>query len=248
MNVPRNDHDDACADWQPFDALETEAQLSGLQQLLRDRPAQHIVDLGCGSGRMLLPLLEEEHHIIGVDHDARALAAITAQLQSQSVDVRNRATLICCDMLDIPLEADGQPVIAPGSCDLVLCLGNTFMSIVDVAAAAGLLCRVANWLRPESGRFVIDDFPHAAWAEIVEHGTWQNGISDDQSQQMIFQPGDDVFALRTGSAVDEDNWTINESDRCFRMWSLGLLQFIAQQAGFATLVHDAEHHLIVLQR
>lgn len=226
MNMP--------SDWRPFDDRHAAAQLRGVRTLIGN-PPQRILELGCGDGRILVPLIERGHEMIGVDSDPTALAA--AQ--------NNGASPERLHLLDFTDPAAAR-IIEANTFNAVLCLGNTLMTIIDRAA----LARVFEFaVRPTQshGRFIIDDFPFEYWREIAE-GNWQEGISPDGSMQLIWQPGDPIFALRTGESIDPDNWTIGPDDRLHRLWSWSDLREMALAAGFSTALHQPENHLIVFSK
>ena len=64
-------------DWSPLDEAESARQISGLLQLARDKgDGISILDLGCGSGRLAVPLSSSGCRVVAVDHDRKALDVI----------------------------------------------------------------------------------------------------------------------------------------------------------------------------
>ena len=69
-----------------------------------------ILELGCGTGRVLLPLLAAEHTITGLDHDPAMLEIARRQLPA---DVAGRADLIEADVTVFELNRHFALVIFP---------------------------------------------------------------------------------------------------------------------------------------
>lgn len=106
-----------------------------------------ILEIGCGSGRLLLPLARAGHYVTGVD-SSPAMLAIAAQRLAQEDDaVRERVRL---------LEADATAPLpsAAGTMALALVGFNTFMHFSELEAAATLR-NAARLLRP-GGVLCID--------------------------------------------------------------------------------------------
>src|SRR5262245_58288156 len=207
-------------------------QLIGLRRMLGRQP-KRVLDLGCGIGRVLVPLSAAGHEVVGVDRDATALHRCKAELRRRGV----QATLRRADFLR------GLPTRA--SFDAALCLGNTFMAITDVDIAAKWLGRVARLLRP-GGFIAIDDFPYQFWPELTE-GNWLSGMSADGTMQLVWKPGDAVFTLRSGRGINASNWTISSKDGLYRLWCEGSLRLLASAAGLSAPVHQPRAGLIVMR-
>jgi len=217
----------------PHDPKRSQAQIAGLIRLLAPTP-KRVLDLGCGVGRVLCPLAQAGHRLTGVDRSTAALEQCQAELKS----AKCAAQLIEADFTD--------PSIKLKRFDTILCLGNTFMTFVDVDSTTEWLCGIVACLKRD-GLLVIDDFPFELWPELTG-GNWQSGISDDGSTQLIWQPGDSVFALRKNDAVDSDNWEIGPHDRTFRLWCEGSLRLLARAAGLSAPIRLARAGLIIMGR
>ncbi len=95
-----------------------------------------VLELGCGTGRVYLPLLEEGIALWGVDRQAAMLRYLRDQAAPEQ---RTRLRLIQADMRALGF--------APGAFALVLVPCNTF-SLLDAPARAQVLAAVARLLRP----------------------------------------------------------------------------------------------------
>jgi len=222
-------------DQNPHDPQRSRAQIAGLLQLLAP-PPKRILDLGCGEGRILFPLLEADHDVTGLDHDAEMLQKCRTAAEVK----RLSATLQETDFLTATLLG------SPQSFDAVCLLGNTIMTVVDVDDAANLFCRICEVLRP-GGQFFIDDCPHDLWPELTE-GHWQSGLSEDGSLQMVWDKADAIFALRAGDQVDPASWEFKPTDQPRRMWTMGDLRLIARLAGLSAPQHHPDAAVLVMQR
>jgi SAM-dependent methyltransferase len=63
-----------------------------------------LLELGCGTGRVLLPLARAGHRITGLDLAAHMLARCRAKLQAEPPEIRDRATLLEADMTSFDLD------------------------------------------------------------------------------------------------------------------------------------------------
>ena len=106
-----------------------------------------VLEIGCGSGRLLLPLARAGYDVTGVDVSPEMLARAEARLAAEPADVRRRVRL---------LAGDARTLQLPGNetFGLIFFGYNTFMHL-DEAAAGAALKRLRPMLRP-GGRLLID--------------------------------------------------------------------------------------------
>ncbi len=207
-------------DWFPLDEEDHHAQVAGLLAMLGQtpppRPPKRVLDIGCGDGRVMMPLKRAGHEVAGIDVDSRAVEACVAKgLNARRGNVLEPG----CD-----LTVNGA---AP---DAAVCLGHTFMLFVDPVATLGMLHRVRAAMAP-GGWFAVDAFCEPLWNEVAE-GYWQSGLAEDGSSQLVWSPGDNVLAFRGEADIDESSWEVRASDRPVRLWSMGELRLLAHGAGF----------------
>jgi SAM-dependent methyltransferase len=98
-----------------------------------------VLDVGCGTGRLLLPLVEAGIEVIGVDCSPAMLALARRKLG-------DRVSLI---------EGDMRTVTLPGRYALVIISINTFMHLLTTADQLAALTNLAHHLAP-GGRLIID--------------------------------------------------------------------------------------------
>ncbi len=220
-------------DEHPHEEEHCIAQIEGVIELLSPDP-KRVLDLGCGAGRLVVPLAERGHEITGLDRDAEALARCKAALNDSGCSADLHQANFCDD------EA-----LPAGPFDAVLCLGNTLMTVAEVELAASLMNRISAMLTGD-GVFLIDDCPADFWPEVIE-GNWQSGISDDGSSQLVWDSSDAVFTLRVGESVDPDNWRIGSDEQRFRLWTDGALALACSIGGLSAPRRLAEARLLVMQ-
>ena len=230
---------DPLDDWSPLEPVQREAQISALRNWLQQAPRgarSRLLDLGCGDGSVIEPLLPLVAAATGVDHDPRARQAVRKRLRAAS-----NVKIIDADFTD----SRHAPRWA-GAYDLAICLGHTWMLVVHKPDAADLLARIASTLAP-GGSFVIDNFPGELWP-LVESGQWQTGVSEDGSCQMILDVDEGLIALRYDDEIDEACEEFTATDRLHRLWTMAELGALAGKAGFEPPRADPAHHLIWFDR
>ena len=100
-----------------------------------------VLELGCGSGRILLPMVEAGYVVVGLDFDAQMLSFLQSQL---SKTMRERVTLLQADVRHYALETRFPLIIFP-------C--NTY-STLDVPDQQLVMGRVREHLS-ENGIFIV---------------------------------------------------------------------------------------------
>jgi SAM-dependent methyltransferase len=104
-----------------------------------------VLELGCGTGRLLLPLARAGHQVIGVDNSAAMLARARARLAAEPEAVRERVTLVEADMTSFAVDGRFALAIIPY---------NTFLHLSRAQKSAALK-RIHAHLVP-GGRLLID--------------------------------------------------------------------------------------------
>jgi SAM-dependent methyltransferase len=74
----------------------------GFYRMLAEERGGPILDLGCGTGRLMVPLLRDGHTVVGVDHAPEMLARAGARLARLPAAARRRALLVCGDLRRLP--------------------------------------------------------------------------------------------------------------------------------------------------
>lgn len=107
-----------------------------------------VLELGCGSGRVTLPLARAGTSVVAVDRAAVMVEALADRLGREPPEVGGRVRAVVADLrrLSLPDEAPFP---------LVLCPFNTFLHLYDRHDVAAALEVVRRQLAP-GGRFVFD--------------------------------------------------------------------------------------------
>jgi SAM-dependent methyltransferase len=77
-------------------------------RMLADERGGPVLDLGCGTGRLMLPLLGDGHVVVGVDHAPAMLARAAARLARLPPSRRRRALLVRGDLRRLPLAPSAR--------------------------------------------------------------------------------------------------------------------------------------------
>ena len=120
-----------------------------------------VLELGCGTGRILLPLARAGHSIVGLDGSPAMLARCEEKLRGEPADVRRRVTLHVGDARDFDLGRRFDLVIAPF---------RVLQHVIEIEDQLRLLATVARHLVP-GGRFVFDVFKPNLRALASHDGT-----------------------------------------------------------------------------
>ncbi len=219
-------------DWLPMDDKQSALQIETILQLLGEAPLD-VIDVGCGDGRILIPLVVAGHKLIGIDIDQKAISACSARCAELDID----AHLIDASLFDaLPLS---QPV------DAIVCCGQTFMLLTDVDDAVAAL-RLFKQSLKHDGVLILDDIPGDVWPEVA-NGGWANGINEDGTLQLVWAKNDAVFTIREGEQVDGDSWELKETDRNVRLWSMGALKLASELADLSAPEVQVEGAVLVMR-
>jgi len=132
-----------------FDDARTAEQARMVNRLIGVRKGQRVLDVPCGSGRLLIPMARTGVAMTGVDFVARSLRRARRHARREGLDVR----LVCRDMRNITFR---------GEFDAAVNWGGSFGYFSDADNAA--FCeRVLRALKP-GGRFLIDGI-NKSWVE-----------------------------------------------------------------------------------
>ena len=117
-----------------------------LYQGFAERCEGPLLELGCGTGRLLIPLAEAGSEVTGVDYSAPMLAYARRKMASLPHHVASRITLIQGDIRHICLRRQFSLIFIPL---------NTFVHLLTRRDQQRALTAVARHLSPE-GRLIID--------------------------------------------------------------------------------------------
>lgn len=136
---------DIYARFYDLDFGEADADLPMLQQFAA-RCGSPILELGCGTGRVLLPLVRQGYQVTGVDVSPAMLDLAHRKLDAENLT--GRATLLQQDMRELDVD---------GPFNLAFTVINTFMHLTTTDDQLVALDRIYQHLNP-GGLLVIDLF------------------------------------------------------------------------------------------
>lgn len=105
-----------------------------------------VLELGCGTGRLLLPLARAGYDVVGVDRSLPMLRRAQRRIASEPAEVGQFVKLLCADMTTIAFTG--------AEFELALIPYNTLMHLASENAAIALR-RIRHHLAPR-GRLFID--------------------------------------------------------------------------------------------
>jgi SAM-dependent methyltransferase len=122
-----------------------------------------VLELGCGTGRLLVPLARDERRVTGVDLSASMLKRCRERLTAAGREVAARATLRRADFRSLSLGRRFP---------LVVCPFNAFMHLYTRDDAERFLAGVRRHLAP-GGTFAFDVMnPDLAWLSRDPNRRW----------------------------------------------------------------------------
>ena len=139
----------------------------------RDRipsPASTILELGCGTGRVLIPLVENCAYIHGVDISAAMISLCQEKLVKANIPA-NRARVEVGDITDLSLDRRFDLITAPY---------RVFQNLETDAEANGFFDTIRKHLSP-GGRCILNVFKpdgdpavmRQEWANQEEYECWE---------------------------------------------------------------------------
>jgi SAM-dependent methyltransferase len=105
-----------------------------------------ILELGCGTGRLLVPLARKGYDVTGVDVSEAMLGRAQRKVMAEGLD--GRVTLVQQDVQELALE---------GTFTLAFCVLNSFMHLLTTDDQLTALSRIRQHLQP-GGLLVLDLF------------------------------------------------------------------------------------------
>lgn len=116
--------------------------------------ARRILELGCGSGRVTVPLARDGHRVVALDQSGPMLDRLRSRIAALPAAVSSRIT---------PVEADLRTFEVPGRFDLVIAAFNVLEHLYTRGELDACLRRVLDHLAP-GGAFAFDvQLPDLAW-------------------------------------------------------------------------------------
>ncbi len=130
------------ASWDQHSSAGLTAVTAAVLNAAHVGPGAQVVDLGCGTGQLSLPLAQQGAEVLAVD----VSSAMVRRLQSES-----RQCAVSLEAVVLPVE---ELVLPAGSADLVV--SSYALHHLRDADKARLVSAASGWLRP-GGRLIIAD-------------------------------------------------------------------------------------------
>jgi SAM-dependent methyltransferase len=151
---------------------------------LADTTGDPVLELGCGSGRVLLHLARRGHAVTGVDNSPEMLALLEAKLkQASAKHIAAPPTRLSASLHDF--QADGLFKLA-------IMPFNTFMHLLTLEAQAAALINIRRHLRP--GAPLALDMPNPAEAYAASEA----GLALERT----FRDGDNLVQQFSSVSLD----------------------------------------------
>ncbi len=147
-----------------------------------------VLELGCGTGRILLPIARAGCTIAGVDSSSQMLARCKEKLAAEAATVQARVTLQQRDIRDFALGAKYALIIAPF---------RVVQQLARIDDQLRFLAAVAHHLAP-TGRFVFDVFNPR-----FDALTSADGVEREDTPELRLADG---RTLRRGARVTRVRW------------------------------------------
>jgi SAM-dependent methyltransferase len=140
-----------------------------------------VLELGCGSGRLLLPLARAGHQITGIDSSHVMLSRANDRLHRESETVRQRVSLVEADMAEFKLHGQVEQF------GLAFIPYNTFMHVEPKQRPSVFEC-IKRYLRPD-GQLFIDLVSPLAVAQTPNDRllTLERSFTDPESGEQVLQ-------------------------------------------------------------
>jgi SAM-dependent methyltransferase len=164
-------------------AYERRRQDVALYVQLAVESGQRVLEIGCGTGRVLLPMSRAGVAVTGIDRSAEMLAALRARVRQEEREVRRRISLRRADMRTFRL---GQRF------GLVLCPFNTVLHLYDRPDAERFLARVRAHLAP-GGAFVFDAYVPRPRDLGRDPGRWLKAGKD--RERFAYEPLEQILYM-----------------------------------------------------
>lgn len=140
-----------------------------------------VLELGCGSGRLLLPLARAGNTIIGLDNSPVMLERLRQRLAAEPAAVQSRLQLVESDMMTLELPDDNERY------SLIFASYNTIMHLSPPQLATALR-RIRDLLKPD-GRLFLDLSNPFTLAETADIPTLalENVLRDSETGEVVLQ-------------------------------------------------------------
>ena len=122
------------------------------------RPGQRVLDIGCGYGRIAVPVAAAGYQVVGLDISSRLLAAAWQYAHAQNVTVMWRQASM------------GRMPCSTNTCDVALCLWSAFYELLTTDEQLAAVREIMRVLRPGGWGLVEGPLYEPATADDLRTG------------------------------------------------------------------------------
>jgi SAM-dependent methyltransferase len=164
-----------------------------------DAETARVLELGCGTGRVLIPLAAAGHYVLGIDASPEMLGIARLRLR-ETPGAR-------CDLVLADATQPDWPGAPSGACDLAIIALNTFLHNLTRESQLGMLAVARSRLRP-GGALIVDLPPND---ELV----YQPDSGEFELEARFTDP--DTGAVIEKYAASTIEWSTQEQRLSYRM-------------------------------
>jgi SAM-dependent methyltransferase len=178
--------------------------------------AGSILDLACGSGRLLLPLVRDGHRVVGMDRSAEMLTAAARRIRRLSASRQRQCTLVRADLRAYQLHTQASLAIAAfhsvqhlfADEDMARFLRTTRANLMKGGwLAFDVLPPDPDWLARD---------PHRRWGKT----TFRHPITRERliyTTNHVFDPASRLLHMRLYYQPVDDKGTPSGAERTVRL-------------------------------
>ncbi len=224
-----------------FEYRRRRADIHFYRRLARNRmefTAGPVLDLACGSGRLLLPLVRDGHSVVGIDRSPEMLSAAAKRIRRLSPSRRQRCTLMRADLRAYHLHL--KATLAISAFHSVQHLLNDDDILAFLRATRASLMR-GGWLAfdvlPPDPRW-LDRDSSRRWARTTfRHPTTRERLVYSASH--VFDPASRLLHMRLYYQPIDDKGRPSSPERvvrlCHRQLWPGDVRHLLGAAGFRSV-------------
>jgi SAM-dependent methyltransferase len=154
-----------------------------------ERSGGPVLELGCGTGRVLIPIARSGIQITGVDLSTHMLDVCRRRLDQEPEEVQGRVKVIRADMREIELGTQFKLVTSPF---------RAFQHLLTVAAQVRTLQNAIRHLAP-GGKLIMDVFNPSLYALSAEN------LGEEFGEEPEFSLPDGRRIVRTHRIIERDH-------------------------------------------